>query len=526
MKKICFTIFIACIAFYQTSYSQITWSNRIANIVYSNCSSCHHTGGIGPFNLMSYNDAVSNALTVKMSTQSKSMPPWKPDPTYRHLKNERFLSASEIADIASWVDNGTPRGDISTEPIPPTFSSTSLMTVIDQTLNLPAYQVQGPIDEYRCFVIHAGNTSTKYVNEIEYIPGNASVVHHMVIYKDPSNYSDSLDQLDTLAGFVGNGTSAVSPNADFVGAWAPGEALFSMPNDFGIKLEANSDYVVEIHYSPGSMGQVDASKVNIKYTTFPAVREVYVDAMLNHFTSIIGGFGSFNIPANTTRTFYERFNMPATYDASVLAVFPHMHKIGTSMKIWNYVPSTADSIPIINIPQWNFHWQGFYTFQKILKLGRGTRVEAKATFDNTSANPDNPSVPPVNVYAGEKTTDEMFLAFFAYTGYRAGDEDIVLDSSIFAAVEPINIANPIKLSIYPNPASDNLNVNFEALHNGDIDLSILNAQGQTVFSTTEKIIGLTAISTNIDISKFSKGAYFLQLKDDAGNIEKKTFVVK
>ena len=525
MKKIYFTILIACFSVYQTAYSQITWSNRIANIVYKNCSSCHHTGGIGPFNLMNYNDAVSNALTVKMSTQGKTMPPWKPDPSYRHLKNERFLTAAEIADIASWVDNGTPRGDISTEPAPPTFSSTSLMTVIDQTLNLPAYQVQVPIDEYRCFVVHAGNTTTKYINQIEYIPGNDAVVHHIVIYKDPSNFSDSLDQLDTLAGFEGNGTTAVSPYADFVGAWAPGEALFSMPNEFGIMLEPNSDYVVEIHYSPGSMGQVDASKVNIKYTTYPSIREVYIDAMINHFTSIIGGFGSFNIPANTTRTFYERFVMPSTYNASVIAVFPHMHKIGTSFKIWNYRPTTTDTIPIINIPQWSFHWQGFYTFQKMLKIGAGTRVEARATFDNTTANPDNPSSPPVNVFAGEKTTDEMMLAFFAYTDYRNGDEEIVLDSSIFATVEPINMANPINLSVYPNPASDNLNINFEALHNGNIELNVLNSNGQIVFSNTEKIIGSTAISTNIDISKLSQGTYFLQLKDDAGNTKQKAFVV-
>jgi hypothetical protein len=523
MKKIILLSISLVIFSIQISQAQVTWNNTVGNIIYNNCSSCHHTGGIGPFNLMSYGDAVSNALTIKSSTQSKSMPPWKADPTYRHFKNERFLTDAQIADIASWVDNGSPLGT-GTSPTPPTFSPAGAMTVIDQTLNLPAYTVQSPVDEYRCFVIPAGNSTTKYVNEIEYLPGNDAIVHHIVIYKDPSNFSDSLDGLDTLAGFQGNGTVAVSPNAEFLGAWAPGEAMFKLPVQFGIKLDPNSDYVVEIHFAPGSMGQTDNSVINIKYSNYAPIREIYIDPMLNHFTNIIGGLGSFNIPANTTRTFYERFTLPSSFDASIISVFPHMHKIGTSFKIWNYRPTTNDTVPIINIPKWSFHWQGFYTFQKILKLDRGSRVEARATYDNTTANPDNPSSPPQNVYAGEETTDEMMLAFFAYTLYFPGDENIVLDSTILSSVEP-TMENPISLSIYPNPVSENLFIQFEALNSGSMDINILNSQGQIVYENHQDIINERAISTNIDISKLQKGIYILQLKDEVGNTQQKKFVV-
>lgn len=102
MKKIILLSISLVIFSIQISQAQVTWNNTVGNIIYNNCSSCHHTGGIGPFNLMSYGDAVSNALTIKSSTQSKSMPPWKADPTYRHFKNERFLTDAQIADIASW----------------------------------------------------------------------------------------------------------------------------------------------------------------------------------------------------------------------------------------------------------------------------------------------------------------------------------------------------------------------------------------------------------------------------------------
>ena len=34
-----------------------TWSENIADIIYTNCSSCHHEGAIAPFSLMDYDDA-------------------------------------------------------------------------------------------------------------------------------------------------------------------------------------------------------------------------------------------------------------------------------------------------------------------------------------------------------------------------------------------------------------------------------------------------------------------------------------
>lgn len=525
--KHCFTLGLLLLFTAQLTIAQVTWSNRVASIIYNNCSSCHRAGGIGPFQLMNYSQAVGNALTIKSTVQDKSMPPWKPDPTYRHFKDERYLSDAEIADIASWVDNGTPRGDISSEPAPPVFSSSgSVMVSIDKTLQLPKYTVSSPLDQYRCFVIPAGNSTAKYINEIEYIPGNASIVHHIVIYKDPSNYSDSLDNLDTIPGFEGNGTVALSPNADFVGAWAPGESMFNLPTQFGIKLEPNSDYVVEVHYAPGSMGATDSSKVNIHYTNYPSVREVYIDPILNHFTTIIGGFFSFNIPANTTRTFYQRYTMPP-FDASILAVFPHMHKIGTSFKIWNYNPSTADTTPIIDIPKWSFKWQGFYTFQKILKIPASSRLEAKATFDNTAANPDNPSSPPIDVYSGERTTDEMMLAFFAYTLYNPGDEDIVLDTTILSVQGPETNNASLKMRVYPNPASDVLYTEVQSLSGGNTQVQLLDAEGKIVYNEQFVLPGSDTHSLTISTHHLSPGIYMLRLYNREGKqIQQKITISK
>ena len=119
----------------------------------------------------------------------------------------------------------------------------------------------------------------------------------------------------------------------------------------------------------------------------------------------------------------------------------------------------------------------------------------------------------------------MMLAFFAYTDYRVGDENIVLDSSILASIEKPSDLNPIQVAVYPNPASDFLYVNFESIHTSAIEINILNTQGQNLYSTKEDVISDRAISSKINISSLSPGIYFFQVKDDQGNTQQKTFVV-
>ncbi|MCY7408685.1 MAG: cytochrome c, partial [Chitinophagales bacterium] len=87
MKKIISTLSIALVVAVASAQTP-TWSNDVASIIYNNCSTCHRDGGIGPFPLMSYEDAVINSIGIKTQVQSKLMPPWKPDPNYSHFKDE------------------------------------------------------------------------------------------------------------------------------------------------------------------------------------------------------------------------------------------------------------------------------------------------------------------------------------------------------------------------------------------------------------------------------------------------------
>jgi hypothetical protein len=169
----------------------------------------------------------------------------------------------------------------------------------------------------------------------------------------------------------------------------------------------------------GSSGQLDSTKVRLYYSSNASARDVRVEPILYHFAPVLVN-GPLTIPANTFRTFEERFTLPSIFTASVLAVAPHMHLVGESVKSYATKPN-GDTIRFIDIPHWDFHWQGQYYFQRPVVVDGGSTLRAFATYNNTSSNPNNPNNPPQTVNLGEATTDEMMLVYFAFTAYQPGD---------------------------------------------------------------------------------------------------------
>ena len=519
MNKI-FVLF--CLLFVQiTSTSgQVTWSGDVANIIYTNCSNCHNSNGIGPFTLMSYQDASMNGLGIQSAVEDHIMPPWPPNSAYNRLAHERVLTAEQITTISDWVNNGMLRGDSTQEPAAPIFSSAEEITTPDLTLTIPSFNVNTTSDLYRCFVLPSGLTSLKYLTGLETVPGVRSIVHHVLIYMDTTNVPATLDANDPGPGYTafgGTGSSA----SKLIGVWVPGQGAYFAPQGMGIRLPANCSIILQIHYPAGISGQTDATKINIQYTS-SFRREIYIEAVLNHY-QLDQGF--LRIPANTIRTFTANYQLPI--NISALGVGPHMHLIGKSIRSWAITPTT-DTIPFIDIPNWDFHWQGIYSFPRVLKLPIGTTLYSTAFYDNTVNNPNNPNNPPVTVNLGESTTDEMMLIYFAYTNYLPGDENIIIDSTIVTAIPEMKDAIVQTCQLYdpsPNPAVENCNVSYYLPTSGSYTLILTDQQGkivQELSSGTRATSGF--YSTGISVSKFKSGVYYIVLNSNGVSRTKRLVV--
>jgi hypothetical protein len=390
-----------CLALSVPLLSQVPdWSMSVAAIIYNNCSSCHHEGGIAPFPLMSYEDASLYAFSIQLDVNAHKMPPWPPDPSYSHFLNEKVLTPGEINTINDWVNGGMPLGDPAFAPPPPVFSGNSMMTDIDTSIQFPAYAVQEEEDEYRTFVIHSGFNKTKYLNEVEFIPSNPSIVHHVFLFQDTSNVSWQMDLDDPQPGFAGGGLGGFSPGASLICGWIPGSEILKLPQNMAFKVLHGADFVISVHYAPGSYGQTDSMKINLKYADAEEIRPVSDYRLLYYHTpSLINP--PFEIPANEVKTFYERSPVFKT-DQSLIALQPHMHLIGRTFKVY-MIESNGDTTNLLYIPDWSFHWQMDYFLTKVMKIPKDAQLFGEALYDNTINNPNNPYNPPETIHAGEST---------------------------------------------------------------------------------------------------------------------------
>jgi hypothetical protein len=125
------------------------------------------------------------------------------------------------------------------------------------------------------------------------------------------------------------------------------------------------------------------------------------------------------IPANQIVT--EVLERQITDSIEVLKVGPHMHARGTKMKVYAVTPE-LDTIPLIRIKQWDFNWQGYYSFTKPVLIPANSRIRQEATYDNTSRNMNNPIIPPVNVTYGLGSLNEMCELAIEYLYYRNSEK--------------------------------------------------------------------------------------------------------
>jgi hypothetical protein len=269
-----------------------------------------------------------------------------------------------------------------------------------------------------------------------------------------------------------------------------------------------------VHYPAGSQGESDSSSVHLFYQNGTNLRNISIDALLNHVTTMTNG--PLSIPANTVKVFDEQFNVPFYYTASVIGVFPHMHLIGKDIASWA-IPPTGDTIKFIRINNWDFHWQGTYYFQKVLKLPASSKMYARATYDNTSSNPNNPNNPPKVVNAGEATSDEMMLVFFHYLPYQAGDENIIIDSTLLSSLPPAHLPNGgIRLfPSSPNPSDGNTTISWYQPEEAEITLETIDLLGRTAVVLLERT-GFSPGYHGISIAQhhLAPGIYFIRLRSN------------
>ena len=120
---------------------------------------------------------------------------------------------------------------------------------------------------------------------------------------------------------------------------------------------------------------------------------------------LFGAISGIDIPAgDKDYKITDSFKLPVSVEA--FGVTAHAHYLGKKMVLTATLPS-GKVLTLLNIPDWDFNWQGQYQFVSPVTLPAGTVLHSLITYDNSATNPHQPSNPPKEVWWGEQTTDEM-----------------------------------------------------------------------------------------------------------------------
>jgi len=407
----------------------VTYHRDVEPILQKHCQQCHRPGEVGPFSLMTYKQAVNWADDIKDFTNRREMPPWKiSDGMAFH--NERKLTEKEIKTLADWADNGRPQGDPKHAPPPRKFTDGWQLGTPDLVLEPDGDFLLGPSgsDVFRCFVMPTELTEDKYVSAVELRPGNAQVVHHLLLFIDTMEQARKLEldsqereknnpvidphtrepsKYDRGPGYSRAMGVGFLPRGGLMG-WAPGIQPRHLPEGVGFLLPKNSDVVMQVHYHRNGRAEKDRTRVGLYF----AKKKIDHPFQAGPVT---GGSGKgpfryfFSIPAGEERFLLDGDTW-ATQDFTLINVIPHMHMLGKVIKLTMTPPEGKEEL-VFDIKAWDYNWQEMYTFKDPIRVKAGTKFRVEAHFDNSDKNPRNPSNPPRRVTVGEQTTNEMCFVF-------------------------------------------------------------------------------------------------------------------
>lgn len=364
------------------AHAQISYGKTIAPLLIDKCVSCHRDGGIGPWQMANYDMIKGFAPMIREVVRTQRMPPWHADPHYSVFSNDRGLSTEQARTLVHWIEAGAPRG-AGADPL------------LSQKKDWPQWPLGKPdlIVELPSFTVPATGTipyqMTKvenpldhdvWVRAIDWVPGQRSAVHHIIA---------------SAGGAERKG--AVSLNN-----YVPGVEPLQLPPEAGILLPAHATFHFQTHYTSNGKVLTDQTKMGLYFRKDPPKF---------NFRSLVFANNKLHIPANT-KWHEEQAEQTLKADAIIYTLHPHAHYRGKASRFVAYYPD-GKTQTLLNIPAYDFNWQGTYELIEPMRIPAGTRIVYSQWYDNSTQNKANPDANR-EVTWGEQTWDEMIFGVIRY----------------------------------------------------------------------------------------------------------------
>jgi hypothetical protein len=336
------------------------------------------------------------------------------------------------------------------------------------TLTMPhAYKpvfTNGSTDDYHCILLNPHVTKNSYIVASQFHPGSGPAtveVHHAILFLVPPSEVATAESINPGdKGWSCFGESPLDGNSlaglgDFpwLSAWAPGAGVDHEPLTTGTPLPAGSMVIMQVHFN-GLVGD-KPDKPWLQLKTVPAAAHLRpesqtIDIAPPDYGCPAGVTGPLCSRSAALAYLGQRFGQsavtfdniiesvcgrnaadPPTSDTTqctwpvyqsgyVVRLAAHMHLTGVSERII-LNPGTPSQKTLLNVPDFNFHFQRGYNLAKWVKVVPGDTIEVSCTY-NPSLREELPQLrklPPRYVVWGDGSSDEMCLGLISMVPVNA-----------------------------------------------------------------------------------------------------------
>ena len=400
--------------------TDVTYSHDVRPLLEEHCLRCHAEGGVAGIPLERYDEVAPMKELIVSDVEGGVMPPWLAEAGCEDYADDPSLSDAEKALLRHWMEIGAPEGEAtapSTTTLAAPLATASALSRVD--LELAMAEPYAPrldlSDDYRCFLVDWPEEQDLFVTGLGVVPGDTSVVHHVITYVvhpedvPTARASDDLDPGPGWGCFGGPEEASAG-----LGGWAPGSPAREYPAGTGISVPAGSALIFEVHYHAQGIPAEDTTSVVIKLD--PSVeKEAEIIPVTNPAWTEGRGMLIPAGDAEVTHIFRAPVSLMVDKPFVIYDVTAHMHRRGVGESLW-IERENGDRDCVLEVPRWDFDWQLTYVLAQPKVVNPGDTIGIGCTFDNSAEHqPPDDASELHDVAWGEGTGDEMCLGFYYVT---------------------------------------------------------------------------------------------------------------
>ena len=350
--------------------TKVMFNKEVIRIFQRNCLGCHSPGKIkADISLTTYDEARPWAKAIKEEVLEKRMMPYQAVKGFGIFHRDYILPQREVDLIVSWVEGGAPRGEEKDYPKDEieqlikgdvwTMGPPDLVLEPEQEIKIDT----GEQEVTRCFLLSTGLSANRWINAVEFRPGNGAVVFSASLFIERGKQKKDNESCSVERAGLG-----------FLSNWVPGQAAVRLPNGFAQLLQSGSRIAVWISYRNTGDATTDRSRIGLYFSKekiSESIRQVTINA-----------------PEAMTQVNSDRQSIRVSYPVNVsttaVAIRPLLFPRVSSLEAAVNRPDGTIEVLIIT-KNYRFDWQPTYYFKKPVTFPKGSRIEVTAYLDKNDS---------------------------------------------------------------------------------------------------------------------------------------------